>query len=78
MKGSFVVYWLIDFNEKHSIVANAGVPPPPFFFPFFPERTELRVPLDLGIESKGGDAPPPRPLTHPTRPSGGGSGGDKI
>lgn len=79
MKGSFVVYWLIDFNEKHSIVANAGVFPPPFSFPFFPERTELRVPLELGIASKGGDAgrgtrDPPPPLNHPTRPSGVGGG----
>lgn len=24
MKGPFVVYWLIDFNEKHSIVPNVG------------------------------------------------------
>lgn len=24
MKGSFVVYWLIDFNKKHSIVPNVG------------------------------------------------------
>lgn len=24
MKGSFVVYWLIDFNEKHSIVPYVG------------------------------------------------------
>lgn len=24
LKGSFVVYWLIEFNEEHSIVTNIG------------------------------------------------------
>ena len=47
MKGSFVVYWLIDFNEKHSIVQNV------FFF-FL--QTELSVPLTcFQIRFKKGD-----------------------
>lgn len=37
MKGSFVVCWLIDFNENHSIVAKVDF-----------SQTELWVPPRLG------------------------------
>lgn len=48
MKGSFVVYWLIDFNEKHSIVQNV------VFLFFFYKLNFVFLLLVFKLDSKKG------------------------